>query len=122
MYKVSTNTRTLTLALIGCLLLTPYIVSAQTVTSFLTNVLSFINNALIPFILGIGFLIFVWGIFNYFIVGGANEEKRAQGKSLLIYAIIGFVVIIIFWGLVNVLASGIGGETDRITPPTGITY
>ena len=74
----------------------------------LVNILDFSNDVLIPFILGIGFLFFVWGIFKYFIFGGANDEAKEQGKSLIIWATIGFVLIIIFWGVVNLLTESTG--------------
>ncbi len=83
-------------------------------TDFFTEVLIFINDVLIPFILGVAFLFFVWGVFRYFIAGGADEEKREQGKKIIIYSLLGFVIIIIFWGLVNLLAESTGFEGDRL--------
>jgi hypothetical protein len=74
----------------------------------LENILIFSNDVLIPFILGIGFLVLVWGIFKYFIFGGANDESKEQGKSLIIYATLGFVLIIVFWGIVNLLTQSTG--------------
>ncbi len=83
----------------------------------LINILDFSNDVLIPFIIGIGFLFFVWGIFKFFIFGGANEEAKESGKSLIIWATIGFVMIIIFWGVVNLLSESTGlanGELQNI--------
>ena len=81
--------------------------------TFLENILAFISNVLIPFVLGIGFFLFVWGMFLYFIAGGADEEKRGKGKSLIIWATLGFVVIIVFWGVINIIGdgTGLGGES-----------
>ena len=59
----------------------------------------------IPFILGVAFLVFVWGMFQYFIAGGANEESKEKGKSLMVWATLGFVLVIIFWGVVNLVAQ-----------------
>lgn len=86
--------------------------------TLLKNILIFTNNVLIPFIVGIGFLVFVWGMFQYFIAGGANDESKEKGKSLMIYATLGFVLIIVFWGVVNLLtqSTGIGGETIKNLP------
>lgn len=74
----------------------------------LDAILLFIDGVIIPFILSIGFLVFVWGMFKYFIQGGANDEAKESGKSLIMYAIAGYVVILAFWGIVNILTSGIG--------------
>jgi Type IV secretion system pilin len=86
--------------------------------TFLGNVLGFIDNVVIPFILAIGFLVFIWGIFKYFILGGANDEAKESGKSLIMYAIGGFVVILAFWGIVNILSNGLGLEDTLDSVPT----
>lgn len=74
----------------------------------LANILSVINTVLIPFLLGVGFLVFVWGMFQYFVYGGDSDDARTKGKSLMAYAVLGFVLIIIFWGIVNLLAASTG--------------
>jgi hypothetical protein len=115
-------------ALIVSLAVLPAITSAQGLATdqgggdfgvLLLNILVFVNSTLIPFILGIGFLVFVWGMFRYFIAGGANDEAKEQGKSLMVYATLGFVLIIIFWGIVNLIADSTGfadGEAAGVIP------
>lgn len=83
----------------------------------MTAILAFISGFVIPFILAIGFLMFVWGMFNYFIRGGANEEAKESGRSLIMYAIAGYVVILAFWGIVNILSNGLGLEDSLDTTP-----
>lgn len=78
----------------------------------LKNILTFTNGVLIPFIIGIGFLVFVWGMFQFFIAGGSNDESKEKGKSLMIYATLGFVIIIVFWGVVNFLVNTTGLSTS----------
>ena len=107
-------------------MLFPQVSAAQLATSgnagpfqdLLVNILEFSNTTLIPFIIGIGFLFFVWGMFQYFIAGGANEESKQKGKSLMINATLGFVVIIIFFGVINLLtnSTGLEGETIQNVP------
>jgi hypothetical protein len=87
--------------------------------TLLGNIIGFTNGVLIPFILGIGFLVFVWGMFRYFIAGGANDEAKEQGKSLMVYATLGFVLIIVFWGIVNLLADSTGFGGQSITDVDG---
>ena len=102
----------------------PFVASAQfsptggTFGTMLNDILTLANTVLIPFIIGIGFLVFVWGMFQFFIAGGANDEKKEKGKSLMIYAILGFVLIIVFWGIVNLLAgsTGLGNATVGFVP------
>ncbi len=86
--------------------------------TLLKDILTFSNNVLIPFIIGIGFLVFVYGMFKYFIAGGADSDKQKEGKDLMIYATLGFVLIVVFWGVVNLLANstGLGGDTLQDRP------
>lgn len=84
----------------------------------LANILEFSNNTLIPFIIGIGFLVFVFGLFQYFILGGSNDESREKGRKLMVSATFAFVIIILFFGFINLLTSstGLQGETLRNIP------
>jgi hypothetical protein len=107
------------------LALMPFVAAAQFDPSggefgdLLGFIIEFANGVLIPFILGIGFLVFVWGMFRYFIAGGANDEAKEQGKSLMVYATLGFVFIIIFWGIVNLVANSTGLAGDELTDVDG---
>ena len=110
------------------LFLLPFLASAQLAEKangsalqlLLSNILGFTNTVLIPFIIGIGFLVFVWGMFQFFIAGGSNDEAKEKGKSLMIYATLGFVLIIVFWGVINLLTSstGLQGKNMDNTPVT----
>ena len=87
---------------------------AGEIGDFFAGVLGFINNVLLPVILGIAFLMFVWGVFKFFILGGSDEEAQAKGKSLMIYAVAGFVVILAFYGIVNIVVDGLFGSPDGV--------
>jgi heme/copper-type cytochrome/quinol oxidase subunit 2 len=88
--------------------------SAGQLEEALTNILVVTNTTLIPFIVGIAFLFFVFGVFRYFILGGADEEKRAQGRSFVVTSIVFFVLIIIFFGVVNMFTESTGLDGEMI--------
>ncbi len=69
---------------------------------------SFFDNYLIPFLLGIAFLIFVWNAVRFFVFKGATEEGRENAKNLVLYSIGVFIFILSFWGIVNIFTNGIG--------------
>jgi Type IV secretion system pilin len=83
--------------------------------AFVGGILGFINTVLLPAILGLAFLMFVWGVFKFFILGGSDEEAQAKGKSLMIYAVAGFVLILSFYGIVNIVVNGLFGTPDTAT-------
>jgi hypothetical protein len=100
--------------------LTPLFVLAQEssedfgeINEFFVKISSFINGTLIPLLFGVALLVFLWGIFKYFILGGGDEGKREEGKQLMLYAIIGFVVMVSVFGIVNAIANGLGFSDDE---------
>lgn len=101
----------------------PFMVAAQTFNGsllggYLSSIILFINSYLIPFIWAIAFIVFIWGVFQYFIAGGANEEQREKGKQLVFWGVIAFVVMTCLWGLVNLLTNsfGFGGQNAPQIP------
>lgn len=76
--------------------------------------LSFLNSYIIPLLLAVAFFFFIWGMFKFFVQGGASEEGRNQGKQLAIWGVVGFVLITSLWGIVNVVASGLGFQSPSL--------
>lgn len=68
----------------------------------------FINDILIPLVLGIAFLVFIVNVVRYFIIESSSEEGQTNAKSLALYSVSAFVFILSFWGIVNLIAGGIG--------------
>ena len=108
------------------LVVLPTVAGAQfgEINTFIGKISTFINGTLIPLIFGLALLMFIWGIFKAFILGGSDEDKQKEGKQLMLYSIIGFVVMVSIWGIVNLIASGFGfsssGSIQNIPDiPTG---
>ncbi|MEA2701526.1 MAG: hypothetical protein QOE22_235 [Candidatus Parcubacteria bacterium] len=76
--------------------------SVQDAGRFITNI---ITNVAVPVIFALAFIVFIWGIFLYFIAGGHDEEKRKSGKQLMLWGILGFFIMVSVWGLVNILVG-----------------
>ncbi|MBI5139710.1 hypothetical protein HZA26_03835 [Candidatus Nomurabacteria bacterium] len=76
-----------------------------------------ILNAIIPVLIALGVLYFVWGVVSYVIA--SDEEAKAAGKNRIIYGIIGLAVIISVWGLVAILRNTFGlSNVQNINFPT----
>lgn len=75
--------------------------------------LRFIDSTLVPVIFAIAFIVFIWGVYTYFIAGAADEEKRKTGKTFVMYGLIGFFVMISLWGIVNLFLSTLSFQNTR---------
>jgi hypothetical protein len=62
-----------------------------------------ILNTIIPILIVLGVVYFVWGVITYMI--GDDEEAKKKGRNRVIYGIIGLVVIVGMWGLVRIVTS-----------------
>lgn len=89
----------------------------------ITNVQGFlckigeILNAVIPILIALGVVYFVWGVITYVIA--SDEEAKKAGRNRIIYGIIGLAVIIGLWGLVRILSNTFGlGNRVPIEFPT----
>ncbi len=89
--------------------------------SWFGNFTLFINNILVPLAFALAFLVFVWGVIQYFLLGGGDEEKQTKGKSLMLYGIIGFVVMVSIWGIVNLISNSLFVDKDTIVIPKPAT-
>lgn len=96
------------LFLLSYLLLFPHLTFAQTVQKLFVNIPTFIDVVLIPFLFGMAFLVFVYNVIRYFIIGATNDKDRENAKNLAIYSVAAFVFLIIFWGIINMLNSSLG--------------
>lgn len=90
--------------------------SAGNVFGFLCQI-GRIFNAIVPVLIALGVLYFVWGVVTYVIA--SDEEAKKAGRDRIVFGIIGLAVIIGMWGLVNFLRNTFGlNNTQNIELPT----
>ncbi len=105
------------------ILAAPFFALAQTgintsyITPYSQGIIGVINNILVPVLMAIAFIVFLWGVYKYFILGAADEKSRADGRQFTLWGIIGFVVILSLWGLVNLLMGTFGLSPGVAAPP-----
>jgi predicted membrane channel-forming protein YqfA (hemolysin III family) len=74
-------------------------------------------NAIVPVLIALGVVYFVWGVITY--VVSNDEEAKKAGRDRIIFGIIGLAVIIGVWGLVNLLRNTFGlNNNQQIQIPT----
>ncbi len=69
-------------------------------------ILQDIFTPLVALIMGLAFVMFLWGVFKYITV--ASTEGKAGAKETIIYGLIGLFVMLSVWGLVKILTETFG--------------
>jgi hypothetical protein len=63
----------------------------------------------IPFLVVLAVGEFIMGLIRY--VGhGDNEEKRTEGRKMMIYGIVGFFFMVSIWGVLGIFTKSFGLE------------
>jgi diacylglycerol kinase len=93
--------KTKNIALITIWALFPALVYAQDIGSVATMIRSLVNIA-IPVLIGLGVVLFFWGLVRYVVSSDENTKKEA--RSVIIYGIITLFVMVSVWSLVYLLS------------------
>jgi len=82
------------------------------------DLLGNINRVLlsvIPVLMVLATVVFLWGVVMYVIAGG-DEEKLGRAKGYIVTGIIGLFVMVAVWGIVQALAGTLGLTQTGIPP------
>lgn len=91
-------------------------VNITDIQSFICKLNELLGTVL-PFLIALAVLYFVWGVITYII--GGDEEKKSEGRSRMIYGLIGLAVILGVWTLVGFITNTFGLDNkETITFPT----
>jgi uncharacterized membrane protein len=99
----------------------------QTTFGTILGVISGLLNIIIPILITLGVVYFIWGVVQY--VTSGDAEKKEQGQQHMIWGLIGLAVIVSIWGLIAILRNtfgvtdqNLGGGTIPIICPIGQTF
>ncbi|PIR83331.1 hypothetical protein COU19_01200 [Candidatus Kaiserbacteria bacterium CG10_big_fil_rev_8_21_14_0_10_56_12] len=81
---------------------------AEFVGSGSTGVVGLINVFVVPALLALSFLAFIWGTVSHFFIHGGEESSRAEGRQFMLWGLIGLVSIIAIWSFVWIVLSTLG--------------
>ncbi|MDO8514657.1 MAG: hypothetical protein Q7S50_03885, partial [bacterium] len=92
----------------------PLVAAAQTgvnvsyLQNYSNSITWTINYILVPVLMAVAFIVFLFGVYKYFIQGAADEKSRTDGRQFTLWGVVGFVVILSLWGIVNIFMSTLG--------------
>jgi len=89
----------------------PMFASAATDIHDILDTVQGLIETVIPIVIGIAVLMFLWGIAQYIV--SKDSEKQAEARNIIIYGVIVLFAMVAIWGLVEVLSEtfGIGAGT-----------
>jgi len=64
----------------------------------------FFLHTLFPFMIGLAFVLFLWGVFK-FVRDAGDDKARTEGKKLMFWGIVGLFVMVCVWALVELLVG-----------------
>lgn len=84
------------------------------IAGYANSITGIINGILVPVLISIAFIVFLWGIYMYFIQGAANDEARKKGRIFALYGIIGFVILFSIWGIIQIFMGTLGLTASNV--------
>ncbi len=77
-----------------------------------------ILNLVIPFLVLVATVVFIWGIVKY-ITAGSDEKRLGEARNIVIWGIIALAAMLAVWGLVYVLLNAVFGDAE-LPPIPGV--
>lgn len=90
------------------------------VRDILSNFRSWLN-IIIPILIVIAVIYFIWGVIQYVVMSKGDEEAQAAARNKIVWGLIGIFVILSFYGLVYFLGRTFGiGQGGSAPVPCAI--
>ena len=112
------NTKTLAKIALGVIILAPLFAYAATTVDTILTTIRILLNQIIPILMILATVVFLWGIILY-VVAGSDEEKVATAKSYILTGLVGLFVMIAVWGIVQAIVSQFGLQSESGVIPPG---
>jgi len=74
-----------------------------------------IIDLIIPLLILLAVLFFIWGVIQY-VINTDDEEAKTKGRDRMIAGLVGFAVIFAMWGLVRIVQNTFGVQSGEVTP------
>lgn len=78
-------------------------------------------NMALPIVVALALLFFFWGLAKYILAAG-DDEKKKEGRNIMIWGVVALFVMVSVWGLVSFIGNALGigqGATINSVPGVG---
>ncbi|MCE9517883.1 pilin [Candidatus Nomurabacteria bacterium] len=82
--------------------------SAFTILTTINQILA----TLIPILITLAVVYFIWGVIQYLVSG--DEEKKKSATEMIIRGLVGLFIIIAFWGIIRLITNTFGVGPEQI--------
>jgi len=82
-------------------------------TEFVRSITNIINT-IIPLLVAVAVLIFIYGVLKYILAGTDDAAKRTEARGFMIWGIVAIFVMVSVWGLVGILSKASGVEGTNV--------
>ena len=90
----------------------PLFVGAQNPNGDLTGfvgVIGNIVNMLVPIVTTLAIVFFFYGLAKY-VLNAGDEEKKAEGKNIMIWGVLAMFVLVTLWGIIAFMQKTVGNN------------
>ena len=104
---------------IVALVVAPALAFAQNSTGDLTGLVGLLGGIvklLVPIVSTLAILFFFWGLAKY-ILNSGDEDKRAEGKDIMIWGILALFVMVTIWGILGFMQKTLGNNSGATAVP-----
>lgn len=88
----------------------------SSITGFAGSILRVFNSAVIPVLIGLAIIYFIWGLVG-FVKSAGDAKAQEAGKGHMIWGLVALVVMVSIFGIINWLQSATGLGTGTVTLP-----
>lgn len=74
-----------------------------------SNKLSDIADTIIPFLVGVAFVVVMWGVLKY-VRSAGDAEKLSEGRKVALWGVVAIFMMLSFWGFVMIIKASLFGN------------
>ena len=80
----------------------------MTLQAFLAGLYAIVGTYIIPTIIFLCVVVFLFNVIRFFIWQSGSEAGRENARRYLVWSMVGFILVLALWGIVSLLLTSFG--------------